>query len=58
MVCDLYPSKMGKKGEPTFAGEGCGELLPLEQSETEMERSRENYRRAPVQILRFCKGER
>jgi len=57
MVCDLYPAEVGKEGEPALTGKGSGELLSLEQGEAEMERPGQNYRRAVIQVVRFCESE-
>ena len=57
MVCDLYPAEVGKEGEPALTGKGSGELLSIEQGEAEMERPGQNYRRAVIQVVRFCESE-
>ena len=57
MVCHLYPAQVGKEGEPAFTGKGGGELLSPEQGKEKMERPGQNYRRAFIQVVRFCKSE-
>lgn len=58
MVGRVYPAQVGEESKPAANRKGAGKLLPVKQSEKEMERPCKGGGRAIVQILCLCKSDR